>query len=170
MTPDKNPMTQFPEAVFHASKSASVAVAFLCLAAVSLTAGARETKLVVTATVLKHASLQVVSQPGSVSVTTADIARGYVDVPVTAKIMVKSNTQDGYLLTFASQGNFFRHAMVRGLESEVQLGPDGGGVAQKATGRGMTRTDLDLGFRFMLSASAQQGVYAWPMRLSVTPL
>lgn len=163
-------MKHLANAALQATKSVLVGVAFLGLAAVSLTAGAAETKLAVTATVLKHASLQVVSQPGSVSVTAADIARGYVDVPATAQIMVKSNTQDGYLLTFTSQGDFFRQALVRGLANDVQLGPDGGGVAQKASGRGMTRTELDLGFRFVLSASAQQGVYAWPMRMSVTPL
>lgn len=163
-------MKHLTKAVLHTTRSALVGVAFLGLAAVSLTAGAMENKLTVSATVLKHASLQVVSQPGSVAVTAADIARGYVDVPATAQIMVKSNTQDGYLLTFASQGDFVRHALVRGLGSDVQLGPDGGGVAQKSSGRGMTRTALDLGFRFVLSASAQQGVYAWPIRLSVTPL
>lgn len=163
-------MQYFTKTVFQTTRSVLIGAAFLGVAAVALAADAVESKLVLTATVLKHASLQVVSQPGSVSVTTADLARGYVDVPATAQITVKSNTQDGYLLTFASQGDFFRHAMIRGLGSDVQLGPDGGGVAQKATGRGMTRTELDLGFRFVLSASAQQGVYAWPMRLSVTPL
>lgn len=163
-------MQHVTKALFQATRMVVVGAAFLGLAAGSSVAGATESKLVVTATVLKHASLQMVSQPGSVSVTTADIARGYVDVPATAQITVKSNTQDGYLLTFASQGDFFRHAMVKGLGSDVQLGPEGGGVAQKASGRGMTRTELDLGFRFVLSASAQQGVYAWPMRVSVTPL
>lgn len=158
------------KAALQVTRSALVGVALVGLVAVSFTAGAAENKLTVSATVLKHASLQVVSQPGSVAVTAADIARGYVDVPSTAQIMVKSNTQEGYLLTFTSRGDFFRQALVRGLGNDVQLGPDGGGVAQKTTGRGMTRTELDLGFRFVLAASAQQGVYAWPMHVSVQPL
>ena len=84
--------------------------------------------------------------------------------------MVKSNTADGFMLNFASHGDFISQALVRGLGSEVQLGAEGGGVARRTAARGMTQTALDLGFRFMLSASAQQGVYAWPMRVSVTPL
>lgn len=162
-------MKRVRTAVLQATKSV-IGIALLGLTALSFTAGAGENKLAVSATVLKHASLQMLSQPGSVSVTAADIARGYVDVPATARMMVKSNTQDGYLLTFASQGDFFRQALVKGLANDVQLGPDGGGVAQKALGRGMTGTELDLGFRFVLSASTQQGVYAWPMTMSVTPL
>lgn len=163
-------MKRVKTAVRQAAMSVLIGLAFVSLTAASFAAGAAETKLVVSATVLKHASLQVVSQPGSVTVTAVDIQRGYVDVPGTAQVMVKSNTQDGYLLTFTSHGDFFRQALVRGLANDVQLGPDGGGVAQRPTGRGMTRTGLDLGFRFVLSASAQQGVYPWPMTLSVTPL
>jgi hypothetical protein len=34
----------------------------------------------------------------------------------------------------------------------------------------VVRTVLDLGFRFELSDTAQPGVYAWPVQLSVTPL
>jgi len=34
----------------------------------------------------------------------------------------------------------------------------------------MSKAVLALGFRFVLSESARQGVYAWPMRMSVTPL
>ena len=163
-------MNSATQSVFHAIKSALVGGALVGLATVSLTAGAAESTLKVSATVLKHASMKVVSQPGSVAVTEADIARGYVDVPGTSQITVKSNTTNGYMLNFSSQGDFFKQAMVRGLGSDVQLGADGGAVAQRTAARGMTQTALDLGYRFMLSASAQQGVYAWPMRVLVTPL
>ena len=133
-------------------------------------AGSNEAKLQVSATVLKHASLQVLAQPASVVVTADDIARGYVDVPMPAQVAVQSNTQGGYMLMFDSQGEFLRQTLVKGLDTEVQLGASGGGVAQRAAGRGMSKTVLALGFRFVLSESARQGVYAWPMRMSVTPL
>ncbi len=133
-------------------------------------AGSNEGKLSVTATVLKHASLKVLAQPASVVVTAADIARGYVDVPSPAQVAIQSNSPGGYMLVFASQGDFVRQTLVRGLGNDVQLGAAGGGVAQGSTGRGMNKTTLDLGFRFVLSESARQGVYAWPMHLSVTPL
>ena len=63
-----------------------------------------------------------------------------------------------------------RQTLVRGLGPVVQVGAAGGGVAQGSGGRGMSKTTLYLGFRFILSESAQQGVYAWPVHLSVTPL
>ena len=134
------------------------------------TIGSDEAKLTVTATILKRASLRVLAQPASVVVTAADIARGYVDVPGPMQVAVQSNSSGGYMLMFESQGDFMRQTLVRGLDKNVQLEAAGGSVAQGASGRGMSKTTLDLGFRFVLAESARQGVYAWPMRLSVTPI
>ena len=127
-------------------------------------------KLLVSATVIKHASLQVLVQPKSVLVTAADIARGYVDVMSPAQVAVQSNTPSGYLLIFESQGEFLRQTLIKGLGAEVQLGASGGGVTHRPSGRGMSKTVHDLEFRFLLSNSAQQGLYAWPLSLSVMPL
>ena len=129
-----------------------------------------EMKLTISATVQKHASLKVLAQPSSLVVTAADIARGYVDVPVPASVQVRSNTQDGYLLMFESLGEYIRQTVVKGLSNDVQINAAGGGVAQNTAGRGMRQAQLELGFRFVLSESVQQGIYPWPMRLSVTPL
>lgn len=150
---------------------AFVAIALSLLGVPSVAvASTGEGKLQVSATILRHASLQVMAQPASVVVTAADIARGYVDVPSPSQVAVQSNTQGGYTLMFESQGEFLRQILVKGLGTDVQLSASGGGVAQRGAGRGMSKTLLDLGFRFVLSDSARQGVYAWPMRLSVTPL
>jgi hypothetical protein len=128
------------------------------------------TEVRVSATVRKHASLQVLAQPGAVQITQADIARGYVDVPAPVQVAVKSNTQEGYLLVFDNHGDFFHQARVRGLAGDVQVGAAGGQVAQRVVGAGMSRTTLALSFRFELSESAREGVYAWPMQLSAMPL
>ncbi len=133
-------------------------------------ADANATSLTLSATVRKHASLQVLAQPASVTITAADIARGYLDVPSPAQIAVKSNTAQGFMLLFTNQGDFVRQIRVKGLGSDVQLGAGGGVVTHAATGRGMNTTNLDLGYRFELTASAQQGVHAWPMQVSVQPL
>ena len=127
-------------------------------------------KFAVSATVQKHTSLKELTQPLSVVVTAADIAKGYVDVPTPASVQVRSNTQDGYLLVFESQGEFMRQTVVKGLANDVQFSAAGGGVAQNTAGKGMRQPQIDLGFRFVLAESARQGVYPWPMRLSVSPL
>lgn len=159
---------------FPVCRSALVLVGLLALLwTAGLKAALAETgamKLTISATVLKHASLKVLAQPSSVVVTAADIAKGYVDVPVPASVQVRSNTQDGYLLMFESHGEFVRQTVVKGLANDAQISAAGGGIAQNTVGKGMRQAQLDLGFRFVLAESAQQGVYPWPMRLSVTPL
>lgn len=137
---------------------------------VASVADAGGAKLSVFATVAKHASLQVLAQPSSVLVTAADIARGYVDVVSPAELAVQSNTSSGYSLIFESQGEFLRQTLVKGLGAEVQLGASGGAVTYRPSGRGMSKTVHSLKFRFLLSDSAQQGLYVWPLSLSVVPL
>lgn len=89
-----------------------------------------EAKLTVSAIVLKRASLQVLSQPASVVVTAADIARGYVEVPSPLQLKVQSNSQGGYMLIFDSQGAFMHQTLVRGLGNDVQL--DAGAAASRS--------------------------------------
>jgi len=133
-------------------------------------AAADSTKLQVTATVAKRATLRVLAQPTSVVLTAQDIARGWVDIPATAQLAVHSNSGEGYMLEFINQGDFVREVLVRGLDTDVQVGAAGGSVMQRAKGGGVTRATLSLGFRILLSASAQQGSYSWPMRVAVAPI
>lgn len=155
---------------FGASSFSASSMALLMVAPVPPVVAAEQAKMTVSATVLKHASLQVLAQPSAVVVTPEDIARGYVDVAAAAQVAIRSNSPHGYMLEFASQGDFMRQVLVKGLSSDVQLSPAGGAVMQPATGSGITRTTLQLGFRFLLAQSARPGTYAWPMHLSVTPV
>jgi hypothetical protein len=127
-------------------------------------------KLLVSASIQKHASLQVLAQPASVQVTAADVARGYVDVSSPAQVAIQSNAPSGYVLSFETQGEFLSQTLVKGLDTVVQLSASGGGVTQRATGHGMSKKVIALEFRFLLSETARQGLYAWPVRLSVTPI
>ena len=155
------------KAVVRMAQSAALGAAALADvdSADSAAAAGSEATLLVTAVVLKRASLRVLAQPSSVVVTAADIARGYVDVPHPVHVAVQSNSPAGYVLEFASSGDFTRQILVKGLDTDVQLSPIGGAVVRP----GVTKTTLTLGFRFFLSDSAQQGTYAWPMRLSINP-
>ncbi|HWI82597.1 hypothetical protein [Ramlibacter sp.] len=126
--------------------------------------------MTVSATVLKHVSLKVLSQPSAVVVTAQDVERGYVDVAAPAQVAVKSNSTRGYMLEFANGGDFMRQIVVTGLSSDVQLSPAGGAIAQPAAGTGVTRATFQLGFRFLLAASTRPGTYAWPLHLSASPI
>lgn len=155
-----------------AANSVAIAAALCSILLVSTSAAANgaETKVQVSATVLKRASLKVISAPSSVVITAADIARGYVDAPVPAQVDIQSNSLSGYAIDFASEGDFVQQILVKGLANDVQLSPAGGTVAQTSATQGPTRTTLALGFRFMLAQTAVQGTYAFPVRLTAIPL
>lgn len=152
-----------------AVRSAAVAVALVASMACPTVALADSAAVAVSATILPHASLQVLAQPSAVVVTPQDIARGYVEVPAHARVAVKNNTP-GYMLVFSGEGDFVRQVRVSGLGADVQMGAGGGVVTRSTPGRGMNNTVLDIGFRFELAAGTQQGVYPWPIQMSVVPL
>lgn len=154
---------------FGASSFGASSLALLMVAPTP-PASADQAKISVSATVLKHASLKVLAQPATVVITAEDVARGYVDVATPAQIAIRSNSPRGYMLEFANEGDFMRQVLVRGLSSDLQLGPAGGAVMQAAAASGITRATLDLGFRFVLADSARPGTYAWPVHISVTPV
>ena len=127
-------------------------------------------KLGASAYVAKRATLKLLSQPDRVRITAEDIARGYVEVVGPVRAAIHSNSPQGYMLVFAGQGDFVRHARMRGLDGEVQLTSNGGVVTQRTAGQGVLNGTLELTFRFYLVASAQQGEHAWPMQVSIAPL
>jgi len=154
----------------HRSAALAAMLAALALAAMPLCVVADPLKLPVTATIAKRATLKVLAQPAAVVVTAADIARGWVEVPGRAQVTIRSNSPAGYMLAFASEGDFVRQMRVRGLGNEVQIGPGGGVVPLGGSAQSVTQATLELGFRFELAADAQQGTYAWPVQISVTPI
>jgi hypothetical protein len=138
---------------------------------VSVQAGSksRSVTLSVSATIPKHASVSVLSQPTTVEITRADLARGFVDVSGTA-LAIRCNSRSGYMLTFDTRGDFVRQTQVQGIGNDVQIGSGGGVIARPAEGRGMGKATLALNYHFVLSDSAQAGTYGWPIQVSVTPL
>lgn len=122
------------------------------------------------ATVLRHASVRVLSAPQSVQITEADIARGYVDVPLPSRLEIRSNSPSGYLLSVETQADFARGTEVRGLGGVASLGRFGGVLQVASTAAGMHSMQLELGFRILLSPGVQAGLHAWPVQISVLPV
>lgn len=149
-----------------------LALAFGTLA-VNLPAAAADTSsatLAVSAQVVRHASVRMLSAAPTVSIADADIARGYVDIPQPSRLEIRSNSPSGYLVAIESAANYARGAEVRGLGETVSFGPFGGVVKVKASGTGMRLIPVDLHFRVLLSDAARPGTYPWPLQLSVMPL
>lgn len=125
-------------------------------------------KVIVTAHVMPHVKLKVLTQRSELVVTNADIARGYVDIPLASRIEVKNNNPSGYLLVFEGFGgpmNFIKGVHVKGGGREVYI-ESAGWITQPFT---RAPVSMQLSYRFVLSKNARPGTYAWPLTISARP-
>ncbi len=127
-------------------------------------------KIALTAQVLEHTSMKLVSQAQELTVTNADIQRGFMNVPAASRVSIKSNNPAGYLLAFEVMSGpypLFASVQVNIGGREVQLSPAGGWVPLPYVRGGAV---LDISYRFAFSKHAQPGTYTWPLMLSVDPM
>ncbi len=122
----------------------------------------------VSVTVIANAKLLVIDQPERINISAADIAHGYLDTPATSKYSVTTNSHSGYRMEFHPVGNLFQSAQIKGLNSAVELGADGGTIVQR--GLPPNSRTLELSYRFILTNEIKPGTYQWPLQLSVHAL
>ena len=113
-----------------------------------------------------HTALKVVFQTRELTITQADILRGYVEVPIASHIEIKNENLAGYLVVFEGPNGPFKEIFVKGLGEEVQISSGSGWIAQPYNGRDPVM--LELGYRYILSENARPGTYAWPLTISVS--
>ncbi len=143
----------------------TAAISLSTLPAVSLAEPARGS-VTVNAVVLPLTTLNVLKRPNELTVTRADVKRGYVRVPEAFLIELNNNTREGCLLSFEAHGLPFQGAAVDVMGRDILLGPEGGQVLLPVTGR----ITISLSFRFILAKETQPGTYEWPFSLSINPL
>ena len=117
--------------------------------------------------VLARTLLNVESQPASLVLTEADLARGYVEVPSVSRIRVRSNDPNGYLLAFDVTAGPFTAIEVTGLGPAARISANGGWLARPFAGTQPVTSELT--YRFLLASNVQPGTYAWPVSLSAMP-
>jgi hypothetical protein len=127
-----------------------------------------KSQIAVTAFVPAQTVAQVVTQPAEITITAADIARGYVDVPAASQWRITSNNPIGYVIDFFSRLPIFTSVRVSSSDGSAELGPDGGAIVER--GRHGRDMPLHLSFRFNLTGQVQPGTYPWPLALNVRPL
>ena len=98
-------------------------------------------------------------------ITDKDIARGYVEAPAASRFSVVTPKGGSYFVDFHPRGELFQSVSILGLGSQIELGADGGTVAQ--TGAGLQGTHNTLTYRFQLRGNVKAGVYEWPLLLAV---
>jgi hypothetical protein len=125
------------------------------------------TLLQVTATVSPVARLESAAQ-APLLITSADLARGYVDTPHPLRLRVSSNSRAGFALDVATRSPWFTAVAIEGLDTQVTLGAEGGTIVQRWQGPPSRALELRLRFRF--EPGLPPGLYAWPLQLRARPL
>ena len=132
-------------------------------------AGSNTAQMTVSARVLARTILTVDSQPASVEITTADIARGYVDVPQAVAFRVRSNVREGYSLSFEPVAFPFAAAEVRwGSQLAVVQADDWMSSMTHPYQQGASAGSLAV--RLRLSPGAEPGSYNWPIQVNANSL
>jgi len=69
-------------------------------------------QIAVTAIVPAQTVAQVVEQPSEITITDADVLRGYVEVPAGSRLRISSNNPAGYFIDFFTRLPIFRSVRV----------------------------------------------------------
>jgi hypothetical protein len=143
-------------------------IALIAAAGACTGAGSTSAQLGVSAAVRAIASIERESDPAGLSISRADLRRGYVDAGTPIGLVVKSNSASGFAIDVVTLAPIATAIEIRGLGADVSLGPDGGTVVERWH-RSQQRT-LRLRMRFRLAPGIAAGEYPWPVRLAVRPL
>jgi hypothetical protein len=106
--------------------------------------------------------------PAPLTISVADVTRGYVDAPRPLRMRVFSNSRAGFVLDVATQSPWFTAVAIDGLDGSVTLGADGGAIVQRWPGTASRA--LSLHVRFKLAEGLEPGLYAWPLQIRARPL
>jgi len=127
------------------------------------------------ATTSMNVSVQVIARtiltidrvPEVVTVTTQDIARGYVEIPAAIAFRVRSNARNGYSVQFEPVGYPFTKADIAWDSQLAVVSADGSWLTRSYEAG--ERAGL-LSVRLGLSEYAAPGTYAWPVRFDANSI
>jgi len=142
----------------------------MIVAASVTAAGARDvhSEFSVSVIVRPMANIELQSMPSGLDISAADVRRGYIEVMQPTRLVVRSNSPNGYALEILTVAPVLSSMTVEGLNSDLALGSEGGTVVQRW--QKPQAVNLSLKFRFELLPGIGVGTYPWPVRLAVRPL
>ena len=148
-------------------KGAACLLSLVAALAVALPAqaGRDQARFTVSAVVPVRVTLTALDQPAELSISEADLERGYKDVAATYR--VSHNDRRGYLLRLSPRIGVTSAVEVRGLTSPVVMREEI--VELRQSGTPGVR-ELALGFRFLLDPAAEPGSYPLPVLVTAQPL
>jgi hypothetical protein len=131
-------------------------------------AATARSEIAVSALVPAQTAAQIVRQSAELTITEADIARGYIEIQAASQLRVTCNNPAGYVIDFFGRLPIFTAVRISSVDNSVDFGPDGGTIIER--GRHGRDLGLNLSYRFTLGAGVLPGTYAWPLALNVRPL
>lgn len=146
--------------------STVIAAALVALASVPAAHAAQQFS--VGARVVRYANAKILTALPTLRVEQSDVRRGYVNVDGVT-LQLKSNTRNGFLLSFASTNPDIRDFSVSGFNEPVHIDESVGFVVVPGLGSGMRTLTKDLRFRIAVAPDVVPGVYEWPIRITATP-
>jgi hypothetical protein len=141
-----------------------------CVLLLALMAGAaaradtEQARFAVTATIRERVAVAVATQPVRLSVSDADIRRGYKDI--SARYLVDSNAGRGYLLRLAPRLGLAERIEVAGLATPIVLRGDEVEIYRPQAAH---ERELVLDYRIVLAADVQPGSYELPVHVAASP-
>ncbi|MFQ5598010.1 MAG: hypothetical protein ACE5GK_08170 [Nitrospiria bacterium] len=128
--------------------------------------GAAENKISVQGEVMARLSQTFIQQQTMLTLTQADIDRGYIDIPANTILQVDTNVRSGYFLHIGMRPVVLRGltVLINGRAVEV---PPGGGLVHQAGSKSM-RDTLHIGYRLFFTTGITPGAYAWPVSTSAS--
>lgn len=128
-------------------------------------ADSEQARFTVAATVRERVTVAVAMQSPRLSVSDADIRRGYKDI--SARYRVDSNAGRGYLLRLAPRLGLAERIEVAGLAQPIVLRGDEVEIYRP---RAAHQPELVLDYRIVLAADVQPGSYELPVHVAASPL
>jgi len=142
---------------------ASLAAALVAGAAARADTGSAQ--FTVAAIVPARVAIEAVAPHATLTLTPADVARGYKDV--SARYAVRQSTDRGWLLRLSPRVGITQRVEVRGLAVPLVLQDDTVEVYQSG---GSGSAALELEYRFVLDRQAQPGRYVLPVHVTAAAL
>jgi hypothetical protein len=110
------------------------------------------------------------SLPETIEVQAKDMARGLIEMGVSARVDVFSNSVNGFMLNVIGQPEVVAHIRLNeaSLPRTIDLPAEGGAV----TFRNQTKLHrrLNLAFQFSLRPDINPGIYPFPVSIQVEPI
>ncbi len=125
----------------------------------------KSTQMRISATVDPYVRLDVLQQQPSLTITSEDIERGYVDVSAGTSLRTRTNDRNGFLVNFDSRSSVFERVSVTGIGGAVEMGSGGGTIRAAYAG---PESLAQVSYRFYLAQGVRSGNYPWPLQISAS--